>query len=164
MGFSSLQGLSLFQHETKLFPKELVLPSQGIGLNKDGTSPKHIIQYQLNVETCPHLSSTNKCRIYEKRPLMCRSFPLKSSDEWGLTATIRVNCRSFKEIQEQIDEPLNFLFTESNFQAPREWKALQKRMELIDQMWTEHLLDTRFFWAFDLRSKQWVIAPVSQLR
>jgi Fe-S-cluster containining protein len=63
--------LFLTKEETALFPPDLILPRIGIGL----TEPSMILAYQLNVDICPHLSNNSKCKIYEKRPLMCKAFP-----------------------------------------------------------------------------------------
>ena len=48
------------------------MPYLAIGDKK----PTTIIYYQLILADCPHLSEKNECKIYEKRPLICRVFPV----------------------------------------------------------------------------------------
>ena len=77
-------GLTFFSNEEKeLFPKNLVSPATGLGWGTSG--PKHIIHYQLNSNTCPHLDENNLCKIYDNRPLVCQSFPLISIGHLGTT-------------------------------------------------------------------------------
>ena len=67
-----LRGLPLTEKEAQLFPKEIVSPKLGIGLNE----ATEIVLYQLNINCCPHINENNECKIYDKRPLMCQSFPI----------------------------------------------------------------------------------------
>jgi len=72
-------GITLLPHEVKLFPKRYIKPAYGIG--KKGRSrprPVVIIAYQNISEPCCHYDEkTRLCRIYEKRPTVCREFPLE---------------------------------------------------------------------------------------
>jgi Fe-S-cluster containining protein len=70
------RGLPLTDKETALFPQELVSPKLAIGV----AEPKVVILYQLNVNVCPYINSQNACVKYEKRPLMCQSFPVVAGD------------------------------------------------------------------------------------
>lgn len=64
-------GLGLFPDERKLFPKKLVSPQTGVGWGL--SEPKHILDYQLNVSACPHLSKDN-----HKSQVNCELFKLIS--------------------------------------------------------------------------------------
>ena len=65
-------GLTLFPEELHLFPEEKVRPYIGKGIDR-GTD---IFAYQQTENICVHLEN-RKCMIYEQRPMMCRSFPVK---------------------------------------------------------------------------------------
>ena len=65
-------GLTLFTDEVHLFPEETIKPHLGKGANE----PTSIFTYQHTENVCIHLVD-NLCKIYEERPLMCRSFPVK---------------------------------------------------------------------------------------
>lgn len=65
-------GLTLFPDETHLFPEETVRPYLGKGVN----SVTEIFAYQHTENNCINLVD-NQCRVYENRPTMCRSFPVK---------------------------------------------------------------------------------------
>jgi Fe-S-cluster containining protein len=66
-------GMYLSPEEVKLFPSEMVIP---LFRHK-----KKIIAYQLKEDHCPHLTADNLCEIYDKRPLLCRTFPMVSPTE-----------------------------------------------------------------------------------
>lgn len=65
-------GLTLFPEEIHLFPEKLIKPHMARGEKE----PLKIFSYQHTENVCVHLEN-NLCNIYEKRPLMCRSFPVK---------------------------------------------------------------------------------------
>lgn len=67
-------GLTLFPDEVHLLPEHLVRPYLARGVS----SPTIIFTYQHTENVCIHLVD-NLCKIYESRPLMCRSFPIKIS-------------------------------------------------------------------------------------
>ena len=71
-------GLTLFPDEVHLFPADMVRPH----LAKGKDSPTTIFTYQHTENVCIHLKN-NMCSVYEERPLMCRSFPVKVG-EYGL--------------------------------------------------------------------------------
>jgi len=75
LGFKS--SLTLLPSETKHFPRNLIVPKEGIGRKgRSRIRPKRIILFQLNTSVCPHVSKTNECEIYDERPLICRAYPL----------------------------------------------------------------------------------------
>ena len=65
-------GLTLFPDEIQLYPENTIRPHYGKGV----IEPSSIFTYQHTENVCVHLKD-NKCSIYETRPLMCRSFPVK---------------------------------------------------------------------------------------
>ncbi|HSQ49219.1 MAG TPA: YkgJ family cysteine cluster protein, partial [Candidatus Deferrimicrobiaceae bacterium] len=65
------RGLTLTADEALLFPENLIAPLAAFGFEQ----PETIFLHQLKVKDCP-LIDQNKCMIYEKRPLVCRAFPL----------------------------------------------------------------------------------------
>ena len=65
-------GLTLFPDEIHLFPEEKVRPHLGKGEN----DASMIFTYQHTENVCVHFID-NMCNIYERRPLMCRSFPVR---------------------------------------------------------------------------------------
>jgi Fe-S-cluster containining protein len=65
-------GLTLFPEEVYLFPEKTVRPHYGKGVSQ----PSIIFTYQHTENVCVHLKN-NMCSIYDTRPLMCRSFPVK---------------------------------------------------------------------------------------
>jgi Fe-S-cluster containining protein len=74
-------GLSLFPEERELFLKPIVSPSIGIGKYPYNRDFK-IIQYQVNMNVCPYLERDEDkgfCRIYERRPVACKSYPFTVS-------------------------------------------------------------------------------------
>ena len=70
--YGVLSGLCLTEEEAKQFDSKVIMPYLAIGDKK----PTTIIYYQLVLSDCPHLNGKNECKIYEKRPLICRVFPV----------------------------------------------------------------------------------------
>ncbi len=80
-------GMYLSAEEKKLFPEELVVPLFGVG------EPVQPVAYQLAVDRCPHYqeeSGLGSCAIYDRRPLVCRAFPVTSR------ATVSPHCPSVR--------------------------------------------------------------------
>ncbi len=71
-GGDKKNGLTLFPDEILLFPEQTIKPHMAKGTN----TPTIIFTYQHTENVCVHLEN-NLCNIYKKRPLMCRSFPVK---------------------------------------------------------------------------------------
>lgn len=67
-------GLSVFNNEKETLEKEGVnfIPMRGVISQKDQPV---IIKWLMNHKDCPLLKE-NKCTAYEKRPLICRLYPL----------------------------------------------------------------------------------------
>jgi Fe-S-cluster containining protein len=73
-GLPYVNGLILLESEKDLFPKDMVKPHWGVGA-ADRDEPEHILTYQLTANECPFYSEGG-CRIHDKRPLVCRAFPV----------------------------------------------------------------------------------------
>ena len=65
-------GLTLFPEEVHLFPEDMVRPYLGKGVD----SVTEVFTYQHTENVCINLVD-NMCTVYEERPTMCRSFPVK---------------------------------------------------------------------------------------
>jgi Fe-S-cluster containining protein len=65
--------LVFYDWEKKQFPKNSVIPHEIFyEINKKVSI---IISYTIKEESCPNLMQDNKCRVYKKRPVICRTFP-----------------------------------------------------------------------------------------
>ena len=150
-------GLTFFSDEEKeLFPKNLVSPATGLGWG--ATGPKHIIRYQLNSNICPHLDKNNICKIYDDRPLVCRSFPLISIGHLGTTIAQASDCNFVENIEEKLGSlDIILPITVNKFTSPEAWQAIAKINHLQDSSIMDHLFDAKVLWKFDLKSKKWVL-------
>ncbi len=144
-------GLTLFSKETKLFPSKFISPQIGVGLNRRGTGPKYVVLYQLNVDVCPHLSENNECRIRQKRPLMCRSFPTSFRSFDSIKS---FSCRFMEE--KGARERMQLAFSPFLY-APEELEAYGKFKEARRKLLQKYpYFTTKVLWVFDLKTKKWV--------
>jgi Fe-S-cluster containining protein len=134
-----LFGLALTEKETKLFPPTLISPRYSVGLMK----PKHIITYQLNVSNCPHLDNTNRCSIYSKRPIICRSFPV-------VLGKLTPDCRVFAGIKENSNVPVVTSSVDPLLEAAKEFD------KYVESHFRKHFVSGVREWFFDLESKRWL--------
>lgn len=83
-------GIYLAPEEIVHFPKESVFP-----LFRSGGK---VFAYQLATHDCPNLVTKENghmgCKIYQNRPLICRSFPLGFSGDKGLVVIQFDKCRA----------------------------------------------------------------------
>lgn len=146
----NVNGLGLFPWETKLFPKELVSPQFGVGIvrKKGRLRPRRVVRYQLRVSVCPNLSEGNRCRIYDKRPNACRSFPIEPTPPFG--ALVSRECRFVVE-RTRNGEILEVL-------APEESAASSEFVRKMTEIFQECLpLTLEGLLSFDLRTRSWKI-------
>ncbi len=154
-----ISGLVLFPDETELFPKETVFPSIGLGFDRiDPLKPESIVTYQIDSEDCPHLSEKNTCKIYDKRPLICRAFPLITMNEKGFNIADSQNCL-FVEKTEQEKGPLDSLLpiTPKRLKAQSEWvfaRIINTRWEAIT---AKQHKDQAALRKFNLATKEWTL-------
>ena len=114
-----------------------ILPRIGVSENKDST-PTKILAYQLmgiekNGNTCPFLDtkSENKsphggfpCKIYNDRPLACRTYPLIEFDPITLDEKCKF-CKEHKTADENLNsetESLLKIKEKMNTDAPHIWR------------------------------------------
>jgi len=133
-----LKGLTLTAQETCLFPSDMVSPQTATGRKK----PEHIIDYQLNANDCPHIDEKNECRIYDRRPLVCRAFPY-------IQGNFSVKCpvlgRLFKKPGLRITFPVPDAEAEADLKRDR---YFQNRLK-------KYLKKGSKIWVFDLATRQW---------
>ena len=130
-------GLTLFPDEKDLFPHETVRPHLGRGEE----SVTEIFTYQHTENVCTHLVD-NLCQIYESRPLMCRSFPVKigayglrfSSGCTGVLQTLR-----------------------KSKTMDREQYEVKAAIEMVERLRKFHtsFQDEDYRWKFNLVKEEW---------
>jgi len=132
-------GLLLTVKEIDLFPSEMVSPKFAIGFEM----PDKIIQYQLNVNDCPHVNEKNECQIYEKRPLMCRAFPYESG-------TVSVKCPVIGS-RIKVYEPCEVEVSATEIDAS------EKMNRHILNRFQKFYKKGQKAWIFDLETRKWVM-------
>ena len=115
----------------------LILPRIGTSKEKDSTLIE-ILAYQMmgiekNGNTCPFLDTeTGKrsphggfpCKIYENRPLACKTYPLIESDPITLDQKCKF-CKEHKTADENLNSEIESLLkikTKMNTDAPFVWR------------------------------------------
>ncbi len=136
------RGLTLTIEEVLLFPKDLISPLMAVGMEK----PEEIILYQLNTKDCPFIDQINKCQIYEKRPLVCRAFPLSQ----GAYST---KCKLFSFAKN---------FPENFVKIAIDWGETQLDAESQLDRYIIGKFERGFkrgigTWSFDLANKRWAL-------
>lgn len=141
------RGLPLTEKETELFKSNFISPKLGFGLNE----PSIVVLYQLNVNVCPYVTNKNECEIYDKRPLICRSFPI-------VGGSISNKCRlfSYRKVGVSYTEPFSM---ERQLQASKKLDSytinrLKKYFEKGIKLWEYNLLTN--LWIFN---KQYDVFP-----
>jgi len=135
-------GLFLTSKETHLFPSKLIFPQISVGVNK----PEKTIAYQLNVYACPHINDKNECMIYDKRPLVCKSFPLEITP---IEVIMHREC------------PVIAVLVKEGEARRIGWSAVEIKANQKIRMYMSNRYE-RYFkvglkaWTFDLRSKEWI--------
>ncbi len=133
-----LRGLTLTEVETHLFPAEMIAPKLAVG----ETKPEAVILYQVMVNCCPHVTKENSCPIYERRPLMCRSFPI-------IAGAISNRCRvfSYRKPGVHYSEP---------FHMKEQLQASDKLTKHIRISVRKRSKKGLTLWEYDLNSKKWL--------
>lgn len=68
-------GLRVFTWEAEPFPADRLAPLHVVADRSRGQ--RLVLAYELQAETCPNLDeATDRCTVYDERPLVCRAFPL----------------------------------------------------------------------------------------
>lgn len=126
---SSFSGLPLFEWEKEEFEK--LAKEKGICLKisptnviYDKKSKTYVnISYFMENQPCPFLKE-NKCSIYQKRPIVCRSFPLARNpliDNEPLGINCFMHCPNFN----------SKLFLKENLKIERNKNLLIKESKII---------------------------------
>ena len=139
---SQKRGLTLTLDEATLFPENLISPLMAIGTEK----PSLLILYQLNVNECPFIDQSNKCMIYEKRPLVCRAFPLTQG-------SYSTKCKLFGFAKNFPENSVKIAMDWGNIQLEAERTLDQYILENFEK-WYRNGIAT---WSFDLATHQWVL-------
>jgi Fe-S-cluster containining protein len=122
-----------------LFPEDKVRPHLGRGVS----SPTTIFTYQHTENVCIHLHD-NLCKIYDQRPLMCRSFPVKIG-EYGLRFS--PGCMAVMNTLRKSKT--------MGFEQP-EVKAALEMVERIYEFHTSFEKDDQK-WRYNLASERWEV-------
>jgi|GEM_PF-3298989 len=148
-------GLSLLPEEINRFQKEHVSPEFGVGSSKDAESlPSKIISYQLNLNTCPQFSVINGCRIYHRRPLICKGYPLLHQKSSPLGIVHPDECMFLERLVKRNGPIDNLLpMTPKKFKAPKEWQAIFEMDRKVARS-NSNILDR--IYVFDLKTKKWI--------
>jgi Fe-S-cluster containining protein len=132
-------GLLLTVKEIDLFPSEMISPKMAIGI----AGPEKIISYQLSVDTCPHINEKSECRIYGKRPLMCRAFPY----------VLEGMSRKCPEIGNQMIASVDLWAIDAEIEASK--KINRHVLNRTDKLFRKG--KKQKIWEFDLGEKKWVL-------
>jgi Fe-S-cluster containining protein len=133
-------GLTFLTNQEKgLFKNEDIAPKLAFGKRE----PTTVLSYQLKHNVCPHLVN-NKCLIYDKRPLVCRAYPV--------TCTTGKNIADLKCPQVgkfSAEELLYVVFSDE----------IDETMTKINSLVDKSLKQAKgqSIWHYDLASKKWKI-------
>ena len=153
----------LFPEETGLFPSGTVSPMWAVGMKGNSRHRPDTKIYQLNTMNCPYLANQNTCRIYPRRPWICRGHPL----------TIHFDPFTQKVIAASVDRRCNACDevpaggTSANLRKLFSKKILYANAVLTSQFSNSFKNFQQGIWLFDLKQKRWKTVTannVSQLR
>ncbi len=136
------RGLTLTTSEAKLFPEAIIAPLAAFG--KD--APENIFLYQLSTNDCPYLNHNNQCDIYEKRPLVCRTFPLSQG-------SFSTKCRLFWFLRDFPENTVKVVIDWGKTQLEAEWQLDDYILSSYKTYFTNGIAS----WSFDLASKKWML-------
>ena len=132
------RGLILTKKETKLFPAEIVTPQYAIGITK----PTRIVFYQMKTNPCPYLNAKNECRIYDNRPLICRSFPVMA--DYISSKCQAFSCRKPGQVYQDI------------YPMAKMKEASNKITMYVAANFGKNLKAGTKEWEYDLATKKWI--------
>lgn len=69
--------ISTLRERAEQFSVDLKIKADSILWDQNTETPI-ATQWNLDHDDCPFLSTENKCRIYDKRPLICQAYPLEA--------------------------------------------------------------------------------------
>jgi Fe-S-cluster containining protein len=115
----------------------MIRPHLGKGVNE----PTSIFTYQHTENVCIHLKD-NLCKIYNNRPLICRSFPIKVAP---IGLTFSPGCKGFLEI------------VKNSKTRNREMEEIQSALEIAERLYKFHsdFKDNERKWRYNLINEVW---------
>jgi Fe-S-cluster containining protein len=139
-------GLYLLPNELALFSDDIVFPCIGLDNSANLFNPEFIALYQMTANNCLYLTEGNKCGIYDKRPLVCRSFPLTLPQSKEISVPlISKKCRFMSKYSRRGK------VAKVDFSGPEEERAFGE----ISRYFKEVLGKYRWIRFFDFRTKLW---------
>jgi hypothetical protein len=108
--------------------------------------PEKIIQCQLNVDDCPHISEKNECRIYAKRPLMCRAFPYESGTVSVKCPVIGSRIGANEQCEVEVSTTEGEASEKLNMHLLNRFQRLSKKGQKL--------------WEFDLKTRRWATRKI----
>ena len=140
-----VSGLSLTEEEAKLFEPKQVAPYMAIGDEK----PRTIFFYQLTLTDCPQINEKNECKIYEKRPLICRAFPVHP--KFG-RAEIMPRCPQVGRYFSGVGTKCPVYIDDDKIETA------VRQIILNALIWKQKCKQERLkLWIFDLATKRWIV-------
>jgi len=146
-------GLFLMSQEVSLFPADMVSPMWAVGTKGRSRSRPDVKAFQLNVKDCPYITLKNLCRIYERRPMVCRAHPLSihaNPTTMRITsASVDSGCVTCKELgigEEGTYQILGKCFPEDILRANA---TMTSYLSWMFKMTGEQV------WLYDLNTRQW---------
>jgi Fe-S-cluster containining protein len=135
-------GLFLTEKETSLFDPEQICAHTAVGIE----GALNIIAYQLNLGVCPHISEKNECKIYDRRPLACQSFPIETTPLGNL---VNAECPQAGSL---IRNP-ELVFSEAG----------EKILRYLGKGFAKYGKRGSKLWYFNLGTKRWVVMSDSKI-
>ena len=138
-----LMGLALLtEEEKKLFDEKNITPAFAFGKED---IPIQIASYQLNLAKCPYINENNRCKIYDKRPLVCRAYPV--------TSNIGRNVADLKcpQVGKYSETELRQLMFSDMYE-----EAINKANDCVGSFFRKYGKKNRLM-RFDLATKKWKI-------
>jgi hypothetical protein len=135
-------GLFLTEKETSFFNPKQICPQCGIGVER----PENIIAFQLNLGVCPHISEKNECKIYDRRPLACQSFPIEPTP---LGNIVNAECPQAGSLTRNPE----LVFSEAG----------EKILRYLGKGFVKYRKRGSKLWYFNLGTKRWVAMSDSKI-
>jgi len=146
LGMGVTAGLLLLPEEIPLFPDHLIKPCQAKGTHPNDKKKFYLLTLQYTENVCIHLKD-NKCMIYNKRPLVCRAFPLQLIDkEEGFVFS--PECPEYLKLKNQFGNRFALNMPEEHRQAILYLAEKQREFYTVDS------LEMRP-WVFNLKTNSW---------
>jgi Fe-S-cluster containining protein len=134
-------GLTLLPEEISLFQSSLIKPQYGIGTFPFDKKFK-ILFYQLTDMVCPNLRE-KKCSIYQKRPLMCRRFPVQRLDYHNQNLKLSMDCTEWQYLASKFGDgtliDISEDYTEAHSEIVKRTRFLSNLPDISIRAWFYNL-------------------------